>query len=108
MSHLWEAKHAYYCSPQNYYDNNASVTYSDWADFKESEWFTEADLDSELLFRWDWNDDMLFLFFMGQRKGVFQACVIANMKADDEAEVRLWLAPRWLHLWSLWAPLTPP
>ena len=111
--HLWEIKHAYYCSEDNYFSNECHSTYSSWISFMKE--FGDADLDYNLLFRWDWKDaddpdnelnqDELRLFFMGQRKGKYFSSTIRLFK-DDEPDVRKFLKSRMMHLWSLWEPLS--
>jgi hypothetical protein len=60
MSHLWEAKHSYYCNQGNYFAREFSDgseiggEFETWADFIEE--FGDADMDFNLLFRWDWHE----------------------------------------------------
>lgn len=118
---LWEAKHPYYCNEGNYYangNNQPCAKYPSWADFVSSE--GDADLDYNLLFRWDWEEGdgeesnftgdiyyrngRLLLFWMGQRKGLYRWSEVSVCRADEDA-VRAWLRPRFDHLLSLWAPI---
>lgn len=105
--HLWEPVHSYYCNPENYYAGRSDRSFfKDWASFLE-EW-ENADFDYNLLFRWDWDEKegTLTLFWMGQRKGLFQSTKIVEVTREDEPSVRAWLEKRWKHLASLWAPLS--
>lgn len=128
MSHLWEVTHAYYCNADNYYSNDCSQTFSSIDSFLEEE--IDADIDYNLVFRWDWEekveeestdacvqskrqkileDDIpgkLSIFFMGQRKGQFRS-VSVSVTRKDEAKVIQYLKPRWEYLQALWKPLTP-
>ena len=119
--HLWEVNHPYYCNEGNYFaTRDVETYYRSFADFLE-EW-GDADLDYNLLFRWDWvetdpeteesnfNGDInyrngkLKLFWMGQRKGLYQYSIVEVCRAD-EADVIEFLKPRHEYLKSLWEPL---
>jgi hypothetical protein len=120
--HLWEVYHAYYCNLGNYYSNDCGGHFKSFASFIEAE--GDADLDMNLVFRWDWREGedwgagpytgdnnyrngRLEVFFLGQRKGVYRYATVEVCRAD-EANVRAYLAPRLAHLMGLWAPLTLP
>lgn len=117
MPHLWEIQHPYYCNEGNYYApgrDQPTMTYESWAEFIESE--GDSDLDMNLLFRWDWRKadpegkawgnecDVLLLFWMGQRKGLYRWTEVHVNDADEEA-VKTWLTGRWQYLKLLWEPL---
>lgn len=121
MTHLWEASHAYYCNEGNYFSNDTVTEYRSWSEFVASE--GDSDMDYNLVFRWDWKliDDTgdghvahpeddnyrgyrLSIFWMGQRKGLFRTTITDVCRADEDAVITF-LAPRWDHLQSLWAPL---
>ena len=121
--HLWEVKHAYYCNEGNYFargDQQPHMKYRNWAEFIAEE--GDSDFDYNLLFRWDWKEEndngeatfngdvnyrngRLFLFWMGQRKGLYRWTEIEVCRADEPA-IREWLQPRLNYLMKLWAPLT--
>ncbi len=117
-THLWDVKHKYYCSSTNYYNNDTAVEFDSIADFLAD--MEDADFDMNLLFRWDWIEDddeapsfngdinyrngKLWLFWMGQRKGLYWAQVVSVCRADEDA-VRAFLRPRLAHLLSLWSPM---
>jgi hypothetical protein len=121
MIKLYEIDHPYYCTEHNYrVSGNQTRTvvfqYDNWEAFTESGWFN-SDLDLNLLFRFDWRDQLnedgtdtqngqLCLFWMRQRKGDFNSCIISNMKIENEFEVREWLQNRFDHLKKIWEPLT--
>lgn len=106
MTHLWEPKHSYYCAEDNYFGGQCHSEFRSWQAFLEEE--GNADLDYNLLFRWDWDrkEKTLTLFWVGQRKGLFRSTTINAMHPDEEPSVRAWLEWRWHHLQSLWAPLS--
>lgn len=140
-AHLWLTKHPYYAQEGCYYSNECHVEYPSWQafiaddrdyfDFVKSRrerglpdpkigdegwyggWVT-ADLDYNLLYRWDWTEDReygetkrsLRLYFIGQRKAKPHSVYINGLKRSDEAAVRAWLWPRWCHLLRLWSPIS--
>jgi hypothetical protein len=114
MKHLWEVKHPYYCNEGNYYAPGMEQPYTEhasWQDFLDDE--GDSDLDMNLLFRWDWRkadpdeenwgnkEDVLLLFYMGQRKGLYRWVEVQVTDADEPA-VKQWLTNRWNHLQRLW------
>ncbi|MGX6999850.1 hypothetical protein [Caballeronia sp. KNU42] len=122
--HLWEEKHAYYCTEGGYTHTQAQHKtvweFKSLADFLAE--MADADMDYNLLFRWDWeeqNEDgeptyngddnyrngKLKLFFMVQRKG-FHSCSIIEVCRADEPRVIEFLKPRMQYLFDLWSPLT--
>lgn len=119
-THLWECDHSYYCNESNYFQNGCCEKYKSFADFIEV--YADVDLDYNLLFRWDWrkgqeqgeedNDDdyeevegdILYLFWMQQRKGKYTSCMIQVTEADEPA-VRAFLQRAFNHLAALWLPI---
>lgn len=121
MKHLWECDHAYYCNLGNYFSNDCEEEYECWEDFATE--YVDADFDYNLLFRFDWRegegwelpnfsgdenarDARLYLFWMGQRKGVYRYTEVKVCRAD-EPEVLKFLQLRLDHLMRLWEPLVP-
>lgn len=121
--HLWECSHNYYCNESNFFapgNRQPFTSHKSLAEFLAEE--ADADMDWNLLFRWDWREEdpetskcnysgddyyrngRLLLFFMGQRKGLYRWVEVQVCRAD-EAEVIKYLMPRWAHLQKLWAPL---
>jgi hypothetical protein len=110
---LWDVDHPYYCNEGNFYANGTVQRYGSWLDFAAAE--GDADLDMNLVFRWDWarrdeaaadpyyRAETLSLFYMGQRKGLYR-CAIVDVCRADEPAIRAWLAVRWAHMQTLWAP----
>lgn len=108
MGHLWEHDHPYCAEEENFYHRGCNHRHASWADFIDGDPY--ADFDLNLLFRWDWHvwDDAgheLSLFWMLQRKGIYQSDTIA-VTPDDEPAIRAWLEPRWQHMRTLWAPFS--
>lgn len=112
MKHLWEVDHSYYCENVNYFSGGCCVSYDSWGEFERSGEVT-ANLNMNLVFRWDWTSadpredrlhDELSIFFVGQRKGLFRSAVI-KVTQEDEDKVKDYLLPRMRHLFSLWQPL---
>lgn len=118
MKHLWEADHSYYCNLGNYFDNDCGRNFKRFADFLDA--FGDADFDMNLLFRWDWKEEdadgkttfngdinyrngELQIFWMGQRKWLYQFSVIEVCRADEPAVIKF-LKPRFDHLLEMWEP----
>lgn len=111
LKHLWEIKHPYYCEESNYFrSNNLKQIYKSFKEFIER--MNDADLDMNLLFRWDWHEENscedsnyrngeLSLFFMAQRKG-HHFCRVVSVCRNDESDVVEYLKVRKLHLNKLW------
>lgn len=111
-THLWEAKHPYYCNEGNFFANGYYTRHDSWAEFYEC--MGDSDVDLNLLFRWDWKRyeadesgpayEAFQAFFIGQRKGLFfsHECKVTP---EDEPAVRAWLLTRLPTLLALWAPL---
>ena len=115
MIHLWEAEHDYYCNEGNYSMNGAGHNFNTLDEFLD-EW-GDSDMDMNLVFRWDWNEDngfngdvnyrngVLLVFVMGQRKGHYQWCEVSVCRADEQKAINF-LRPRMEHLIKLWEPLS--
>lgn len=117
MAHLWEYDHPYYCNEGNYFckpGEQPRSRHESWADFLAEE--GDGDLDMNLLFRWDWRKadtkeehwgnptDVLLLFWMGQRKGVYRWSEVAITDADEPAVIEF-LKVRKAHLMEIWEPI---
>lgn len=126
--HLWEVKHPYDCTEGQYTSSQHNFKtifeYESFSDFLE-EW-GNADLDYNLVFRWDWEEatdedeepipfsgdvheknGTLKIFFMMQRKG-YHSCSLVKVCRADEPAVIEFLTPRMEVLRRLWAPLMQP
>lgn len=105
--HLWDVDHPYYCEESNFYKAGLVGEFASWQTFIDE---CEHDVDLNLLFRWDWTQfedegDTLRLHFMTQRKGAYRSAIVSVTK-DNERAVREYLAERWAHMMTLWAPLS--
>ncbi|WP_430974660.1 hypothetical protein [Sunxiuqinia rutila] len=100
--------HEYYCSESNYYINEASLKYETFADFYEE--FHDADVDMNLVFRWDLHEreeskrHYLEIFQMKQRKGIFTPIHIAYFDEKDIPLFVKYLKPHIEKLKSIWQP----
>lgn len=104
--------HPYYASQGNYFNNDCHAEYGSWQEFVEVG--GDADLDMNLVYRWDWRraepewdmpHDRLLLYFVGQRKALHRSAEI-RVSTDDEDAIREWLRPRWDKLRDIWAPIS--
>ena len=113
---LWEIEHSYYASESNYFSNDYTTRYGDWAEFVDSEGRNDADLNC--LFRWDWQrsdpsdyeddpedapPDCVQLTFILQRKGIYRVVFVGVTEADEPA-VREYLAGKARYIARLWEP----
>ena len=105
--HLWEVTHSYYCTGNNFFaspdDKYCVQHYLSWEAFCAKN--KTQDKNFNLVFRWDWDEetDILMLFVMEQRKGLYRSVEIQVTK-DDEESVKAWLLPRWEYMKKLWEP----
>ncbi len=120
LPHLWEIDHPYYCNEGNYFahgDEQPHCEYGSWENFYDEE--GDCDYDMNLLFRWDWRKavpdeklwcnptDVLLLYWLGQRKGLYRWTTVQVCDADEPA-VRVWLTDRWQYLRLLWHGISDP
>lgn len=103
--------HPYYCSDSNYYSNEARTTWDTWGDFYSE--FQDADLDMNLVFRWDVkeNEDGTFyvmVFMMHQRKGRFVPHYIKSVDESDINDMVNYMSQHWGHLKKMWEPISMP
>jgi hypothetical protein len=119
MKHLWEVDHPYYANEGNYYAKIGDCH----QDFDTIEAFLEAegraDIDMNLVYRWDWKidntedesedkRDRLCFYFIGQRKALARSVEVKISPGDRERVeplVKQYLMPRLRRLLELWAPL---
>lgn len=100
--------HDYYCSDNNYYSNEAALEYETFADFYEV--FHDADVDMNLIFRWDVKErdeskrHYLELFMMNQRKGIFRPIYVALFDEKDVELLAKYLKPHIEKLKAIWKP----
>jgi len=105
--------HSYYSSDSNYYSNDCSAWYDSWANFYSE--FHDADMDMNLVFRWDIkaHDDerpdlghYMEIFIIGQRKGLYLYHHIRNVFDRDVDSILSFLRPRMMHLIQMWEPIS--
>lgn len=113
--HLWEIKHPYYCNEGLYFGTGLTGErvddeFSTFTSFVEE--YKDADFDYNLVFRWDWQEELfngdiyyrngkLKIFWMIQRKGFHRWSTIEVCRADEPAVIEF-LKPRWGHMQKLW------
>ncbi len=101
--------HDYYASDNNYYSNDASGNYENWNDFYEE--FKDADIDMNLVFRWDVTrkeeEEGYFMqvIIIAQRKGIYMPIQIEDVKDEDVEQIKEFMKPHFEKLVSIWNPL---
>ena len=112
---LKNANHSYYCNDNNYYSNDSVFEFETFTDFMDE--MGTADLDYNLLFRWDVKNQCdeegedvqgkysLFLYWMHQRKGGFVVNIVQDFTQEDVQAFLEYVKPRFEHLKALWTPL---
>ena len=102
--------HDYYTSGSNYYSNDASGHYNTWADFYEE--FHDADIDMNLVFRWDiYKREESKRYYMqiiiiAQRKGIYMPIHIDYVDEQDVPQIEQFMKPHFEKLLSIWQPLS--
>jgi hypothetical protein len=100
--------HDYYCSESNFYSNEAALKYDTFADFYEE--FHDADIDMNLVFRWDLHEreeskrHYMEIFIIKQRKGIFMPVHIAYFDEKDIEPFAKYLQPHIDKLKAIWKP----
>ena len=97
---LWRVDHPYYC------EERTPETYPSWEDFVGA----YSDTDLNLLFRFDWETrsdgrNILKLFFILQRKGIYRS-VEVNVRKANEPVIAEWLKVRYNKMVELWEGVT--
>ncbi|AGN30238.1 hypothetical protein VPFG_00239 [Vibrio phage nt-1] len=107
--------HPYYCSDSNYYSNDAGCSFETATDFLEE--FNDADIDMNLVFRWDVKPhldaeteevtDKFYadVFMIHQRKGIFAPYHIESITEDEASSFAEYLRRHKEALTKLWEPL---
>lgn len=99
--------HDYYCSDTNYYSNQASLNYRNFSSFYEE--FGEADIDMNLVFRWDLKKHdnksyYLNIYIIQQRRGIFTPVFIDYFEEKDIPLFIKYLKPHIKKLRKNWEP----
>lgn len=103
-------EHDYYASDSNYYSNDAGCKYDTWADFYEE--FKDADIDMNLVYRWDIFERekskryYMQIYIIGQRKGIYMPIYINYIDEQDVPQIKEFLKPHFEKLISIWQPLS--
>lgn len=115
---LHEITHPYYAEQGNYYApwHEAHTDYPSWQKFVDER--DDADLDMNLLYRWDWHtpdpgdyvpgeevpSESLRLFYVGQRRADLWSVEVFGITREQEPEIRKWLAVRAKKIQEIWEP----
>ena len=100
--------HDYYTSESNYYSNEAAQHYTTWADFYEE--FHDADVDMNLVFRWDiYQREVSKRYWMqiviiAQRKGIYMPILIDYVDETDVPQIIEYLKPHIEKIKNIWKP----
>jgi len=102
-------EHSYYASRSNFYSNEAQMNFRDWEGFYEE--FSDADVDMNLVFRWDVffeNEDgySMQIIIIAQRKGIYMPIIIESLKEENVPQIVSYLKPHFERLQDNWNPLT--
>lgn len=102
-----ETKHPFYCADENFY-HNVVIQLKRWEEFSKDFDLETLDLDLNFLFRYDIKRDenqlKLHLYFMLQRKGIFQP-VIVYITEKDMDEINAFLSKCKTHMLKHWEEL---
>lgn len=101
-------EHDYYSSECNYYSNEAQQRYNTWADFYEK--YCDADIDYNLVFRWDVYERehsgryYMQIIIIGQRKGKYVPIIIDYVDDKDANQIRDFMKPHMEKIKNIWEP----
>lgn len=101
--------HDYYASNSNYYSNSAGGHYATWADFYEE--FHDADIDMNLVIRWDIHEReeskryYMQVIIIAQRKGIYMPIRIDYVDEKDVETIIPFFKKHWEKLQRLWSPI---
>ena len=102
--------HDYYASGSNYYSNDATQYYNTWADFYDE--FHDADIDMNLVYRWDIYQRehskryYMQIIIIAQRKGIYMPIHIDYIDKIDVPQIIEFMKPHFKKLLSIWEPLS--
>jgi len=103
-------EHDYYSSDSNYYSNEAKGRWQTFADFYEK--FHDADIDYNLIFRWDIKKrdaserHYAEVFMIAQRKGIYIPHYIDYIDDADVPKFKELMLKHWKKLNQIWTPLS--
>lgn len=101
--------HPYYCCGSNFYSYEPNYTWETATDFLNE--FEESDIDMNLVFRWDINEEDVGrysadVFIMAQRNGIYTPQHIRSINEQEIDRFARYLKKHWHRLNELWAPLS--
>ncbi len=105
--------HDYFASEINYYSKDATGYYANWNEFYQE--FGDADIDMNLIVRWDiyQNDDedislgyYMKVIIIAQRKGIYMPIIIKEVKEENVKQIQEFLKPHFEKLLKIWQPLS--
>ena len=104
--------HDFYASDHNYYSNDAGDTFDNWSDFYEE--FYDADIDLNLVIRWDIfkNENVQFdsyymqVIIIAQRNGIYMPFIIRRIEENDVPQIIEFMEPHFKKILSIWNPLS--
>jgi len=103
-------KHDYYASDSNYYSNDPYSEYKTWSDFYEE--FKDADIDMNLVFRWDLHKReegapyYMQIIIIAQRKGIYIPIIIDSVYDNDVLSIKKFMEPHFKKILNIWSPLS--
>lgn len=103
-------KHSYYASPTNYYSLEARGIYKTWGDFYRE--FCDADVDLNLVFRWDIDflpdDDIYYMqiIIIHQQKGIYMPIQIQLIEDKDVPAIVEFLKIHYEKINKIWEPIS--
>lgn len=103
-------EHDYYCSLYNYHVPGETEKFETWQDFYEE--FGDADVDMNLVVRWDikkgekQGDFYMNVFILQQRKGDFYPVIINHVNKNDYTSIKKYLSIHFEKIKNIWMPFS--
>lgn len=111
---LVESDHPYHSANYNYYSNEATVEHDSLKAFLDE--FEDADIDMNLVFRWDVKDTSpedsdeeditIYVYLLQQRKGIYSPQIIEDFEKDQLPRFRKYLQKHYKRLQEIWSPIS--
>ena len=101
-------EHDYYCNESNYYSNEPTSSFDTFKDFYNE--YQDADVDMNLVFRWDlreYKDSGKYymdIYIIQQRKGIYTPIHISSFGKSDISNFIKYIQPHIDKLKSIWKP----
>lgn len=119
MLGILDTNHEYYCNDANHYSNDDTFEFDGWIDYIKKrnmnpfsgelgEYDVDAAIDNNgsCLFRYDMTDKTLKLYFVLQRKGIFQVAIINGIKEEDLIDINYYLMNAWNYMKNQWLEIS--